>query len=62
MQEGWQTYMANIGYCLIQGMTRGKSNLKPWSEIMQGPKVVEAERSGEDIFAEICAKALNRGE
>ena len=54
--------MANIGFCLIQGMTRGKSTLKPWSEIMQGQKTVEAERYGEDIFAEICAKALNRGE
>lgn len=54
--------MANIGFCLIQGMTRGKSTLKPWSEIMQGQKTVEAKRYGEDIFAEICAKALNRGE
>lgn len=61
IQDGWQMYMANIGYGLIQGLARGKASLKPWGEIVNG-KHAEPEKSGDDIFAEICAKALNRGE
>lgn len=52
--------MANIGYGIIYGMSRGNTSLKPWSEITKS-EPAKTTKTGKQIFDEICDKALNKG-
>ena len=53
--------MAETGWEAVVCMTGGKYQKKHWVQIIKGEREAP-EKNGEEIFAEICTKALNRGD
>lgn len=61
INNAYRVYIAETGWEIVTCMTRGKYQKKHWSDIIR-PDNTTPEKTGDEIFATICAKALNRGD